>query len=91
MAHRNVKGATTKPTEASPSDLTVRQFLDVFCWVLRVTDGMAQPDIFTVPADSQEVILMNTNGVDYASVWIVEGYPVAAGMPVEHFFRVIAC
>lgn len=90
MAHHNVKGATTKPTEASDPQITVGQFLDLFCWVLRVTEGMEQPGIFNVPENSQEITLMNDNDYDYASVWIVEGYPVAAGMPTDNFFRVIS-
>lgn len=89
MAHSNVKGATTKPTEASHSNLTLSQILDVFCWVLHATEGETGPMDFTPPSDSWEFTIMHRNNFDYMSVWILDGYPIAAGCPMDHFYRVI--
>lgn len=90
MAHSNVNSATTKPTEASLSDLTVGQFIDLFCWILSATEGTEQPEIFTIPVNCDELILANKNDYDYVSIWIRDGFPVAAGMPMDNFYRVIS-
>lgn len=76
MSHRNVKGATTKPTEASRTgELTWGQIMDVFTWIMAA--GVPPEDgIFSVPADSWEFTIMNNNAYDYISVWVVKGYPV---------------
>ena len=85
----NVKTAAQESSRKMGDELTVDQFTDLFCWVLRVTEGVTQPMEFTPPENSQELTLLNDNCADYVSVWVVDGYPVAAGAPMDHFFRVI--
>lgn len=85
----NVKTAAQESSRKIGNELSQEQFTDLFCWVLRVAEGKSQPMEFTPPVDSQELSLMNDDCADYVSIWLVDGYPVAAGAPMDHFFRVI--
>ncbi|WP_228066438.1 hypothetical protein [Superficieibacter sp. 1612_C1] len=77
-------------TSGIPVPLTVDQVVDLFCLVLRITEGKPQPEIFIPPAGSYEITVMNDNCPDYFSVWIMNSYPVAATLPLENFHRVIS-
>ncbi|UJD96971.1 hypothetical protein FS593_21890 (plasmid) [Lelliottia amnigena] len=69
--------------------LTYEQAADLFSWVVNAAKGEPQPAIFNVPAESVELSFMYEDAPDYFSVWFLNGYPVAAGVPSEHYFRVI--
>ncbi|EBU4459582.1 hypothetical protein CXT15_21090 [Salmonella enterica] len=56
---------------------------------MAATEGELQPLIFESPVGSYELSLINDNCIDYLSVWILDGYPVAAAAPVDNFFRTI--
>ena len=45
---------------------------------------------FTPPANATELTLINNDCPDYISVWVIEGRPVAAAMPLDNFHRVIS-
>jgi hypothetical protein len=49
-----------------------------------------QPVIFTPPENATELTLINDECPDYISVWVVDGRPVAAAMPLDNFHRVIS-
>ncbi|MGU9868279.1 hypothetical protein [Kluyvera ascorbata] len=86
----NVRTAAQESTGRCDSDLTVSQFTDLFCWVLAITDGVPQPAIFTPPLDATELTLINDDCPDYISIWLINGYPVAAASPLDNFHRVIS-
>ena len=86
----NVRTAAPESTGRCDSGLTVSQFTDLFCWVLAATEGEPQPAIFTPPLDATELTLMNDDGPDYISIWLIQGYPVAAASPLDNFYRVIS-
>jgi hypothetical protein len=44
---------------------------------------------FTPPENATELTLINDECPDYISVWVVDGRPVAAAMPLDNFHRVI--
>lgn len=82
MTQQNVKGATTKPTAASSlfnGGLSDEQVYDLFNYVLHACEGlstglMAPP---SVPAEA-EYFVIEEGDFDALSVWIVDGWPVAA-------------
>ncbi|HBH6890298.1 ribulokinase [Serratia bockelmannii] len=90
MSQQNVKGATTKPTAASAQThgrLTVPQVYDLFCYVQAVcgrTTGTIEPP--AVPANAEEVFA-DFGDFDTISVWLVDGWPVAASdqMTMTHW------
>jgi hypothetical protein len=84
----NVKTAAQESTGRCDSNLTTSQFTDLFCWVLAAS-GEPQPTIFTPPENATELTLINDECPDYISVWVVDGRPVAAAMPLDNFHRVI--
>ncbi|MGM9496209.1 hypothetical protein ACTA1C_21790, partial [Enterobacter hormaechei subsp. xiangfangensis] len=85
----NVKTAAQESTGRCDSNLTTSQFTDLFCWVLAASEGEPQPAIFTPPENATELTLINDECTDYISVWVVDGRPVAAAMPLDNFHRVI--
>lgn len=72
-----------------PVPLTVDQVVDLFCLVLRITEGTEQPAFFTPPAGSYAITVTNDDCSDWFSVWILNSYPVAATYPLENFHCVI--
>ncbi|EMM6517330.1 hypothetical protein [Enterobacter asburiae] len=86
----NVKTAAQESTGRCDSNLTTSQFTDLFCWVLAASEGEPQPAIFTPPENATELTLINDECPDYISVWVVDGSPVAAAMPLDNFHRVIS-
>ncbi|WP_237766374.1 hypothetical protein, partial [Enterobacter roggenkampii] len=86
----NVKTAAQESTGRCDSNLTTSQFTDLFCWVLAASEGEPQPVIFTPPENATELTLINDECPDYISVWVVDGRPVAAAMPLDNFYRVIS-
>ncbi|MBL5901474.1 hypothetical protein HVX06_21800 (plasmid) [Enterobacter sp. RHB15-C17] len=95
MHTRNVNVKTAAPEssrkmgEKPVTGLTYEQAADLFSWVVNAAKGELQPAIFNVPAESVELSFMYDDAPDYFSVWFIKGYPVAAGVPSEHYFRVI--
>ncbi|WP_410688342.1 hypothetical protein, partial [Citrobacter braakii] len=85
----NVKTAAQESSGRCESEITAEQIVDLFCWVMAATEGELQPLIFEPPVGSYELSLINENCIDYLSVWILDGYPVAAAAPVDNFFRTI--
>ena len=90
----NVKTAAQKSSrkmsENPVTGLTYEQAADLFSWVVNAAKGELQPAIFNVPAESVELSFMYDDAPDYFSVWFMNGYPVAAGVPSEQYFRVIS-
>ncbi|MFP8742580.1 hypothetical protein, partial [Enterobacter asburiae] len=86
----NVKTAAQESTGRCDSNLTTSQFTDLFCWVLAASEGEPQPVIFTPPENATELTLINDECPDYISVWVVDGRPVAAAIPLDNFHRVIS-
>ena len=86
----NVKTAAQESTGRCDSNLTMSQFTDLFCWVLAASEGEPQPAIFTPPENATELTLINDECPDYISVWVADGRPVAAAMPLDNFHRVIS-
>ena len=84
----NVKTAAQESTGRCDSNLTTSQFTDLFCWVRSIGRG-ATTDNFTPPENATELTLINDECPDYISVWVVDGRPVAAAMPLDNFHRVI--
>ncbi|MEA9392671.1 ribulokinase [Acerihabitans sp. TG2] len=90
MAPQNVKGATTKPTEASaqnPSGLTHSQIVDLFCFVTAVCGkSTGTIELPAVPADAEKCVV-DMGAVDSIAVWLVDGWPVAASdeMTLTHW------
>ncbi|EPO6593650.1 hypothetical protein ACUDO6_004788, partial [Enterobacter roggenkampii] len=82
--------AAQESTGRCDSNLTTPQFTDLFCWVLAASEGEPQPAIFTAPDNATELTLINDECPDYISVWMVDGRPVAAAMPLDNFHRVIS-
>ena len=74
----NVKTAAQESTGRCDSNLTMSQFMDLFCWVLAASEGEPQPAIFTPPENATELTLINDECPDYISVWVADGRPVAA-------------
>ena len=71
-------------------ELTFEQASDLFCWVVEASKDQPQPTIFSAYAESVELSFIYEEAPDYFSVWFVNGYPVAAGIPLENYFRVIS-
>jgi len=90
MHTQNVKTAAQESTGRCDSQLTESQITDLFCWVLAATKGEPQPEMFVPPVEATELALMHDECPDYISVWVLEGRPVAAAMPLDNFFRVIS-
>jgi hypothetical protein len=97
--HRRKPGCTHEtstskpPLKNLPEDViqtSPSQFTDLFCWVLAASEGEPQPAIFTPPENATELTLINDECPDYISVWVVDGRPVAAAMPLDNFHRVIS-
>jgi hypothetical protein len=83
---KNINSATIKSTAASVAqtncDLSVPQVYDLFCFVQAVckrSTGTIEPPV--VPAGAEEVFA-DFGDFDTISVWIVEGWPVAASDPM---------
>ncbi|EIQ9904418.1 hypothetical protein LWE15_003615 [Escherichia coli] len=85
----NVRTAAPESTGRCDSGLTVAQFTEVFCWVMAATEGELQPAIFTPPEGSHEIYLLNEFCPDYISIWVLNGWPVAIGIPQDNFFRTL--
>lgn len=86
----NVKTAAQESTERwceNPVDLTPEQGRDLFAWVIRSAEGQPQPWLFSTPAEAVELFFFYDDGPDYFSVWFLQGYPVAAGIPLDGYFR----
>ena len=85
----NVRTAAQESTGRCDSNLSVAQFMDLFCWVLAATEGEHQPGMFTPPEGSTDITLLNDSAPDYASIWVLNSWPVAIALPLENFFRVM--
>jgi hypothetical protein len=71
--------------------LTDRQIIDLFNWVFAATDDIpgAKCHDFTPPADAEELNVFEKGIPDYCAVWISNGWPVAAALPLDFLFRVV--
>ncbi|MBT2052303.1 MULTISPECIES: hypothetical protein [Enterobacter] len=71
------------------SALTFEQFWDLYSWVVSESQADVKPVNFVAPADSVELIYIDPEVPDYFSVWLLDGYPVAAAALLENFSRVL--
>ncbi|MGX5159274.1 hypothetical protein, partial [Enterobacter sp. UPMP701] len=71
------------------SALTFEQFWDLYSWVVSESRADVKPVNFVAPADSVELIYIDPEVPDYFSVWLLDGYPVAAAAMLENFSRVL--
>ncbi|EHN8893158.1 hypothetical protein MXA24_004849 [Enterobacter hormaechei] len=71
------------------SALTFEQFWDLYSWVVSESQADVKPVNFVAPADSVELIYIDPEVPDYFSVWLLDGYPVAAAAMLENFSRVL--
>lgn len=69
--------------------LSVDQIFALFSQVIVASENELQPSIFSAPAGSVEVSVFDEYAPDYFSVWFIDVTPVAAGVPTEHYFRVL--
>lgn len=87
----NVKTAAQESTErwgANTNDLTFDQGIDLFAWVVRATQGEPKSSDFNPPAEAIEIPFFYEDAPDYFSIWFIQGYPIAAAIPLESYFRI---
>ncbi|ORJ49410.1 hypothetical protein B2M27_15495 (plasmid) [Kluyvera intermedia] len=95
MHTQNVNVKTAGEETAGRCDqntcLTDRQIIDLFNWVFAVTDEIphAKCHDFTPPEDAEELNVFEKGIPDYCAVWISNGWPVAAALPLDFLFRVV--
>lgn len=70
----------TDTATLSPEHIT-----DLFEHVVTVTAEQRQESDFCPPTGSVEYTVFD--GPDYLSVWVLDGWPVAAAAPLDGFFR----
>ena len=97
MHTRNVNGKTAAPESSrkmggKDTPLTDAQATDILCWVFAVTDDMpgAKRHDFDPPAGAEEIVIYQDYVPDFSVIWIVNGWPVAAAMPLDSLFRVLS-
>jgi len=71
------------------SALTFDQFWDLHSWIVSESRADVKPVNFVAPAESVELIHIDPEAPDYYSVWLLDGYPVAAAAVLENFIRVL--
>ncbi|MBJ9200960.1 hypothetical protein GHU08_21650 [Citrobacter freundii] len=71
------------------SVLTFEQFWDLYSWVVSESRADVKPVNFVAPADCVELIYIDPVVPDFYSVWLLDGYPVAAAAMLEKFSRVL--
>lgn len=71
--------------------LTDAQIIEVFNWIFAATDDIpgAQCHDFIPPADVEELNVFERSMPDYCAIWIRNGWPVAAALPLDSLFRVV--
>ncbi|SFF37453.1 hypothetical protein SAMN03159428_04881 [Kosakonia radicincitans] len=90
----NVKTATEESSRkigGKDTPLTDAQIIEIFNWVFAVTADMpgAQCHDFIPPEGTEELNVFEKCIPDYCSVWIRNGWPVAAALPLDSLFRVL--
>lgn len=90
----NVKTAAQESSRkigGKDTPLTDAQIIEIFNWVFAVTADMpgAQCHDFTPPEGTEELNVFEKCIPDYCAVWIRNGWPVAAALPLDSLFRVL--